>query len=501
MTRQELYDEIKKSSKNAYILEEMKRLGFWNREKPSLTHEMVEKRASLEKELSSLSKQIKDPKHALKEIHKRRMQEALQRREETKAKREATRHAKAKEKEERKKEELGFIGHPFLSKMHTRPNDTRTLQSLGLFEIKSAKDLASKMGVDLRELRFIAYSQKLSTTTHYLRFSMPKKSGGQRAISAPKPKLKTLQAWILEHILNKLPLSDHAHGFVKGRNILTNATPHIGKKVVINCDLQDFFPTITYPRVKGLFESLGYNPEVATLLALITTEAQQQEVMLDGQTLYLYTGKRFLPQGSPASPMISNLICMRLDRRFEGISKALGFTYTRYADDLSFSSQSYTKINQLRYWVEKIVTQEGFTLHPQKTRIMRKGSRQEVTGIVVNQKPSLCRKTLKQFRATLHQIDTKGLEGASWQGQSNNLMASLLGYAHFIAMVDPKKGAKYKEQITMLLQRYPIKPTPAINKSKEEQKEETIPQDENLNPQEVEQSKAFIESVLSLFRG
>jgi retron-type reverse transcriptase len=488
MTRQELYDEIKKTSKDAFILEEMKKLGFWDSKKPSISNEAIKKKVSLQKALSSLSKQIKNPEAVIKDIHQQRMKDALLRREETKAKTEAKIVQKAKDKKIKKENDLGFIGHAFMADIKKQVFKKALVKNYGLFAIEDAKDLASKMGISLRDLRFVTYTQKLSSSSHYVHFSMPKKTGGSREISAPKPKLKALQYWILEHILNKITVNDYAHGFVSKRNILSNALPHVNQSVVINCDVQNFFPSIAYPRVKGLFQSLGYSTEIATLLALISTEAEQKEIQLEGEKLYLYTGKRFLPQGSPASPMISNLICFKLDKRFVGISETLGFAYTRYADDMSFSSKSYKNINKLLYWIHKIVHEEGFILHPDKTRIMRKGVRQEVTGIVVNEKPSLCKKTLKNFRATLYQIEQTGLEGKSWQGKSDNIMASLLGYTHFISMIDKKKGQKYKTQVLALLERYPI------------EKPKVLARDENIAEEEVKNSKNFLDNILTLFR-
>ncbi len=455
MTRQELYDEIKKTSKDSYILEEMKRLGYWDSSKPQVAQALIEKKTTLQKELNQLSTKIRNPEAVIKDIHKQRMADALVRREETKAKREAEAQQRLKARQLKKENELGFIGHPFIAQDESLSNQERLNQN-NLFLIKDTKDLANKMGINLRALRFLTYTQKLSPKIHYVHFKMAKKTGGFRAISAPKPQLKRLQYWILENILNKVAVSQEAHGFVSNKSIVTNAMPHIGKAVVINCDLENFFPTLGYPRVKGLFRSLGYSAEVATVLAILTTEAETKEVLLDGEKLYLYTGKRYLPQGSPASPMITNLICRKLDKRMVGIAKTLDFTYTRYADDMTFSSDAYGNINKMMFWIRGITQEEGFILHPNKTKIMKKGSRHEVTGVVVNEKLSINSRELKKFRALLYQIEQEGIEGKTWHGKSENLMASVWGYANFIKMVDADKGAKYLSQVKKLLEQYPI---------------------------------------------
>lgn len=520
MTRQELYDEIKKTSKDSYILSEMKRLGFWNNSKPKVATELIEKKTKLQQELNQLSTKIKNPEAVIKDIHKQRMADALVRREETKAKREAKEQEAIKNRREKKENNIGFIGGSFISDINEQEANTELLKSNNLFLIKDSRDLANKMGVNLKQLRFLTYTQKLSNRTDYVRFKMAKKTGGFREISAPKPKLKRLQYWILDNILNKVEVSEQTHGFVAKRSIISNATPHINRAVVINCDLQNFFPTLSYPRVKGLFKSLGYSAEVATILAILTTEAEQKEVVLDGEKLYLYTGKRYLPQGSPASPMITNLICRKMDKRMQGIATTLNFTYTRYADDMTFSANEYPNINKMLYWVKGITKEEGFTLHPEKTRIMKKGSCQEVTGVVVNEKASVNKKELKKFRALLYQIEQTGIEGKSWHGKSENLVAVIWGYANFIKMVDSEKGAKYMAQVKAIMEKYPsLNITSTTNefrvksaKGEQPWEDEIVEEIEevaevvtnqnktNVQEKEVATTPSYINNILNMFR-
>src|SRR5262249_42908696 len=155
----------------------------------------------------------------------------------------------------------------------------------GLPSLPDVKALASAIGVPVAELRFLAYERALSRVSHYQRFLIPKKSGGSRQISAPMPRLKRAQYWILDNILAKVPVHAAAHGFAPGRSILTNAAPHVGCEVVVNLDLKDFFPTLSWRRVRGKFLGLGYSGAVATVLALICTEPDADEVVLDGQPL------------------------------------------------------------------------------------------------------------------------------------------------------------------------------------------------------------------------
>ena len=312
------------------------------------------------------------------------------------------------------------------------------------------------MGISVGQLRFLAFSRPTSTISHYIRFKIPKKTGGERLISAPMPRLKNAQHWILANILEKLELHDAAHGFRRDRSIVSNAQPHVGAEVIINFDLKDFFPSISYKRVKGLFQSFGYSEAAATVFGLLCTQAAVEEVELDGKTYYVAITDRHLPQGSPASPAITNLLCRRLDRRLTGMAEQLGFVYTRYADDLTFSASgdSLRNICNILRRTESIVAHEGFTINEQKTRILRgKSSQLEVTGVVVNERLNLSKKELKRFRATLYQIEKDGPEGKQW-GNSSDVMASIQGFANFVAMVNPEKGAQFQEQVQRIKDKY-----------------------------------------------
>ncbi|MCF6204971.1 MAG: hypothetical protein L3J59_15100 [Methylococcaceae bacterium] len=456
LSRQELYDKIKETSKDEYILSEMQRLGYWKEgEKPSVAETLIKKKAELQTEINKLSREIKDPKEALKAIHKQRMAEARQRRIDTKVKQELKRFKSAEEWHKRKQNKIEYLGNACStnSKSDETAKNTNS-DKLRLHQLptcSTAIQLAEAIAITLNELRFLCYTNEVSKITHYQRFGIHKKTGGVRLISAPMPRLKRLQYWVLDNILQKIPLSNNAHGFVPLRSIVTNAQPHVGKKVVINMDLKDFFPTVGYPRIKGLFANQGYGEEVSILLALICSEPDTQTVEMDGQRYYIHSKERFLPQGAPTSPAISNIICYRMDKRLQGLAKKYGFVYTRYADDLTFSSQDIDKIMPLLNWVKATVTEEGFVVHPEKTRIMHQGVRQEVTGIVVNEQLSVNRKHLKQFRALLFQIKKDGYGNKKW-GKGGSLLPTLKGYAHFVKMVNPLKGQQFLTQIQEIIQ-------------------------------------------------
>lgn len=458
LSRQELYDKIKETSKDEYILSEMKRLGYWTEgEKPTVAESLIKDKAKLQTEINKLSREITDPKAALKAIHKQRMADARQRRVDTKVNHELKRYKRAEAWHKRKLEKIDYLGNACLLKQQKgdklQTSDSQKLAINQLPDSSTAKELAHSMGVTINELRFLCYTNEVSKITHYQRFGIHKKTGGVRQISAPMPRLKRLQYWVLDNILQKIPLAEQAHGFAPSKSIVTNAEPHVGKKIVINLDLKDFFPTVSYPRIKGIFSNQGYSDEVATLLALVCSEPETQTVEMDGQRYYVHSKQRYLPQGAPTSPSLSNIICYKLDRRLQGLAKKYGFVYTRYADDMTFSSQSTNNIMALLNWVKATVVEEGFTVHPDKTRIMHSGVRQEVTGIVVNKKLSVNRKRLKQFRALLYQIKKDGYEGKQW-GEGGLLLPTITGFAHYVKMVNASKGEQFLAQITEIIEKH-----------------------------------------------
>ena len=458
LTRQQLYDRIRESSKDEVILEEMIRLGFWKAGdgKPNLPAELIKRRGDVQREIGELHKQQalwRDPETALKEMHKRRKREAMARRKETKLRNAKSRHERALAWHERRKSELLYLGEGVSGGL--RPDASSKPLKSGLPEIASPKALADLMGLPLAELRFLAYDRALSKISHYQRFTIPKKTGGERLISAPMPRLKRTQYWVLDNVLAKVPVHPAAHGFVPDRSILTNAAQHVGREVVVNLDLKDFFPTLTFRRVKGKFRGLGYPEAVATVLALLCTEPDTDEIELDGERLFVSRGQRRLPQGAPTSPMLTNLVCTRLDTRLSVLAASLGFTYTRYADDMTFSAsgEGAGKVAILLKVVGEIVANEGFTVHPDKTRVMRRGRRQEVTGLTVNERVAVPRDTLRRFRALLHGIAKMGPEGKRW-GVARDVFDGALGFAYFVRMVTPALGATLVTEIATLAARH-----------------------------------------------
>lgn len=460
LTREQLYERIRKGSKQEVILEEMQRLGFWPQDaaQPTVEAQLIRRESELQGALSKLGDElrgIEDRDKALKTMRKERMARARERREETRQRFAQGRHARAVAWHARRQGELLYVGDGVSGGLNEAHSDSQALARNALPALDHAGDLAQAMGIGLGELRFLAWHRDVARVSHYQRFTIAKKSGGERHISAPMPRMKRAQYWVLDNILAKMPVHEAVHGFLPGRSILTNAAPHVGQDVVINLDLKDFFPSIGMRRVRGVFRQLGYSAQVAGVLALVCTEAPADEVELDGNRYFVARGERVLPQGAPTSPMLTNLLCRRLDARLAASAARLGFRYTRYADDLTFSAgpEHSRDTGKLLWRVKQIVASEGLTVHPDKQQVMRRHRQQHVTGIVVNDKLSTDRDTLRRFRAVLHQAERHGPQGLQWNGNTD-VIGALRGYANFIAMADPARGAPYLQRVRALAQKH-----------------------------------------------
>jgi RNA-directed DNA polymerase len=235
----------------------------------------------------------------------------------------------------------------------------------------------------------------------YMKFSIPKKRNGKREITAPNEDLKLIQKrlnYFLQHIYYTLK-PDCVHGFVntpigeeKVSSIVSNAMPHVGKRYLLNIDLKDFFDTITAKRVKQvLFSQLELNAN---------------EVLVNGIVL-LSTYKGKLPTGAPTSPVMANMVCLGLDYDLLRFCEAKGITYTRYADDLSFSSDNYFSEEHTSE-IRSLVGKHEFVINEKKFRLLSSKSKQTVTGLIVNKKLNLDRIYIRQLRAVLHDITLRG---------------------------------------------------------------------------------------------
>jgi retron-type reverse transcriptase len=343
----------------------------------------------------------------------------------------------------RKATDIIFLGRGVSRGLADRRANVEKLQAAGLPILSSPADVAQALGITISRLRWLAFHSEAAERIHYVRFTVPKKSGGVRELSAPHRHLAAAQRWIFQNILLRLPTHPAAHGFIKGRSIRTNALPHVGQHTLVNADLKDFFPTITFPRVLGALVHLGYSPAAATVLALLCTESPRQLVEYAGKRFYVATGSRALPQGACTSPALSNLIARRLDSRLQGIAAKLGWQYTRYADDLSFSADATAEPKKMTGYllarIRHIALDEGFAVNEKKTRVLKQNSQMAVTGIVVNERPGVRRREVRRLRAILHNAQRHGLASQNRTGDSH-FEARLRGQIAFVQMVNPEQA-------------------------------------------------------------
>jgi retron-type reverse transcriptase len=341
----------------------------------------------------------------------------------------------------RKATDIIFVGKGVSARLNDRIIDAGKLTAAGLPVLHTPADLARVLGLSISKLRWLCFHTDVATRIHYVQFEVPKKSGGTRTLSAPHRILAAAQEWVLANILAKLPTEEPAHGFVPGRSTLTNARPHAGRDVVVNMDLEGFFPSVGFARVRHLFARLGYSGAVATLLALLCTECPRKRVVYAGVPYLVATGPRGLPQGACTSPAISNQVARKLDRRLAGLAKKLGLTYTRYADDLTFSAGPgfREKVGYLIARVRHVAQDEGLAVNPKKTRVQRPESRQTVTGLVVNAAPAVPRHVVRRLRAILHRARTEGL-AAQNRGRHPNFRGWVEGMIAYVNMAKPDVG-------------------------------------------------------------
>lgn len=295
-------------------------------------------------------------------------------------------------------------------------------------EIRTRNELADYIGVPRQKLSYVLYVKK--TENLYRSFDIPKKNGDYRHIHAPQKDLKQIQKSLAEALYkNEKEIAKRneanlniSHAFEKGKSFITNARIHRNKRFVVNVDLENFFDSFHFGRVRGYFmknRNYQLSKEVATTIAQIVC----------------YEGK--LPQGAPSSPVVTNMICNIFDMRLLKLAQKYKMDYTRYADDLSFSTNSKEFLNVEKQFFEELteeIVRAGFTINNNKTRVQYKDSHQEVTGIVVNKKLNVDRNYYKKTRAMAHQLYRMG--EFIIDGETKGTINQLEGRFSFINQLD-----------------------------------------------------------------
>lgn len=332
-------------------------------------------------------------------------------------------------------------------------------------ELSSAGDVAALLEVPLWQLNFILYTHR--HRYQYTRFEIPKRSGGVRQIASPPASLAILQKKLCRVLQLVYRPRGCVHGFVRDRSIATNARLHVGRPFVLNVDLADFFTTIHFGRVRGMLMAPPYGvaPAAATVLAHLACDGGH------------------LPQGGPSSPVLSNMVCRRMDSELTRLARRFRCRYTRYADDITLSTTRSrfpaalaTRLDEpepedgdclVRGTVtvgpalRDIIEDNGFDVNPQKVRLQHSGMRQEVTGVVVNTVPNTYRRHTRQVRAMVHALGKYGPDNAAADFATRydpkrrpaavaTFRAVLLGKLEFIRMIKGGGDSAYRGLVNRL---------------------------------------------------
>ncbi|WP_336783319.1 reverse transcriptase family protein [Paenibacillus illinoisensis] len=317
------------------------------------------------------------------------------------------------------------------------------LQKQGLPVIYSLKHLSLLLGVEHKILKTLIERR----SNYYKAFYLRKKNGGKRLIQTPIEILKYIQKSIVENILINIEPDKACLGFRKGYSIKHNADLHQSQEMVLRVDLFRFFDTITERRVYGFFKNLGYAPNLAYDLAKLTTlslsEAYLIEIMNeDRSSSFPINQDPRLPQGAPSSPILSNLIARKMDKRFRHLALKYNFTYSRYADDLIFSGRE-CNIPSMEL-IKTIIKDEGFIINEQKIHFAPRGDRQLVTGLTVTDGVHVPKKFKQETKRHLYFCNKFGVRNHLKKiGSDKSAFREwLLGRIYFINSIEPEEAQK-----------------------------------------------------------
>lgn len=292
------------------------------------------------------------------------------------------------------------------------------------------------------------------SSRHYSYRWLRRASHRWRLIESPRARLKSIQRQILHEVLDRVPAHEAAHGFRAGRSCLTYASPHVGHEIVWKLDLRNFFPNMRRPRIRAVWQTLGYPDDIAEYLsALVTNAVPQTELEAVRAAMNVETFLEWeqilksphLPQGAPTSPALANLAAFRLDCRLAGLAAKTGVEYTRYADDLAFSGDRAfaQSLPHFRKWVLAIILDEGFEIRDRKTRTMFAYEQQRLTGLIVNDRPQSPRKDYDELRALLHNCIRFGPQSQNRHAEID-FRAHLLGRMNAISRYSESRSGRLR---------------------------------------------------------
>jgi len=305
------------------------------------------------------------------------------------------------------------------------------LQLLGLPVFNTIDELALLIHVDSGRLSILIKH----ANRFYRTYRIPKRTSGSREISQPSRELKGIQAWILRNIIDKLSPSPHATAYFPGKCLSDNVFPHSSNRYFLSLDLEDFFPSIPRWRIQRLFVLVGYTQGIASRLSALCTFS------------------RALPQGGVTSPALSNLVASQMDRRLSGLISRRNIVFTRYADDMTFSSNNRTALLRVLPSIRRIIESEGFTINEPKTRFLGPRIQCRITGLVKNSSEpcfGIGRKKKVKMRAIMHNLLTRKKKDTDYPSEQ-----SIEGCLNFLKGVDERSYAQMCKYWSNLKEKYP----------------------------------------------
>lgn len=344
----------------------------------------------------------------------------------------------------------------FKTKIREQINNMQTKEDLlrVLNRIKAYLLDSNEYPFELRQLNYYCNPIKIDSRYRYFTFFIPKKNKKEvRAISAPTRGLKSILTSLNFMLQTVYTPSKNAFGFVPGKSVVDNARLHVGKNYVYNIDLKDFFPSINKSRIRArlMVKPFSFNEQLASMIAGLCCMKNPDD-QVDGKYEYI------LPQGAPTSPLLTNAICDRLDHKLRKLSQKYNVTYSRYADDMTFSSDynAFHEKGKFLLALRDIIRSQGFVINKNKIRLQKRGCRQEVTGLTVCEKVNVERKYVKEIRNILYIWKQHGfsiaekcflnhykLEKANTKKGNVNMEAVIGGKLDYMKMVKGPKDPTY----------------------------------------------------------
>ena len=325
--------------------------------------------------------------------------------------------------------------------------------------LRTPQDLAEWLECTPAQLDWLADLWRSDPSTaeyfrHYRYKLVEKRHGEFRLIEMPKTLLKRAQRKIYQDILIHFEIHPHAHGFAINKDCRSHAALHVGKQFLFLFDIAECFQSIGWLPVNRIFLDLAYPPSVASYLTALCThktvlsaDREMGRCLTDFQQRRLW--QRHLPQGAPSSPALSNAVLRRLDQRLDGLARSLRLQYSRYADDLALSGDTYRDWSFLEPLIGAICLEEGLSLNHRKSRIKQSHQRQKLVGIVVNEKLNIDRRYYDRVKAIITNCARYGIESQNRENHEN-FRAHLSGCIQHVKSLNPRRGEKLEQLYALI---------------------------------------------------